>query len=118
MRFKTRSKASPSKPSLASTSTNSSSGEGETSSSFDYEQISTTTTANLYSQPYHPDYSSWIPPPPPPLPAAAAAAVPPVQDPFHMTSSSIQFPYYADQLSSFYCTTNISNGYYNSNHQR
>ena len=114
-RFKTRSKASPSKPLLASSSTNSSSGEGETSSSFDYDQISTTTTANLYSQTYHPDYSSWIPPPPPP---PQMAAVPPVHDPFHMTSSPIQFACYPDQLSSFYCATNMSNGYYNSSHQR
>ncbi|UJR33298.1 hypothetical protein I4U23_020749 [Adineta vaga] len=108
-RFKTRSKPSPSKPMLASSSTNSSSGEGETSSSFDYDPISSN---NIYSQPYHQDYSfastsSWIPPPPPPPP--------PVHDPFNMTPSSVQFPCYTDQLSAFYCRQNISNGYYNSN---
>jgi hypothetical protein len=117
-RFKTRMKLSPSKPILASSSTNSSSGgEGETSSSFDYDH----TTANIYSQHYHQDYSfastsSWIPPqpqqpPPPPLP-------PVVHDPFNITSTSVQFPCYTDQLSSFYCTQNLSNGYYNSNNCR
>jgi hypothetical protein len=113
-RFKTRAKSLPSKSILASSSTNSSSGEGETSSSFDYDHIPTTT--NLYSQHYHQDYSfastsSWIPPPPPP-------PAPPVHDPFNMTSSSVQFPCYPDQLSSFYCPQNISNGYYNSNNHR
>jgi hypothetical protein len=107
-RFKTRSKLSPSKPILASSSTNSSSGEGETSSSFDYDHIPATTTTNIYSQHYHQDYSfastsSWIPPPPP------------VHDPFSMAPSSVQFPCYTDQLSSFYCRQNLSNGYYNSN---
>jgi hypothetical protein len=110
-RFKTRSKSSPTKLVLASTSTNSSSGEGETSSSFDYDHVSTIPT-NTYSQHYHQDYtfasaSSWIPPP-----------SAPIHDPFNMTSSSVQFPCYADQLSSFYCTQNISNGYYNSQNQR
>ncbi|CAF0871550.1 unnamed protein product [Adineta steineri] len=111
-RFKTRPKVSPTKLLLASSSTNSSSGgEGETSSSFDYDHISTT---NIYSQNYHQDYafastSSWIPHPPP------AQQSPSIHDPFNMTPSSVQFPCYADQLSSFYCRQNISNGYYNSN---
>jgi hypothetical protein len=109
-RFKTRSKPSSLKTIPASSSTNSSSGEGETSSSFDYDH---TTTTNIYSQHYHQDYSfastsSWIPPPPPP----------PVHDPFNMASSSVQFPCYTDQLSSFYCAQNMSNGYYNSNNHR
>jgi hypothetical protein len=111
-RFKSRTKSLPSQSILASSSTNSSSGEGETSSSFDYDH----TPPNLYSQHYHPDYSfattsSWIPPPP--------ASTAPVHDPFNLTtSSSGQFPCYTDQLSSFYCTQNLSNGYYNSNNHR
>lgn len=122
-RFKTRAKSSPSEPILASSSTNSSSGEGETSSSFDYDHTTSITT-NLYSQHYHQDYSfastsSWIPQPPSlqPLPSA-----PPIHDPFNMSSSSpsssVQFPCYTDQLSSFYSAPNISNGYYNSNNYR
>jgi hypothetical protein len=112
-RFKTRSKPSLSPSSslllVASSSTNSSSGEGETSSSFDYDHIPPT---NAYSQHYHQNYpfastSSWIPPP-----------LPSVNDPFSMTPSSVQYPCYADQLSSFYCTPDISNSYYNSNNQR
>lgn len=116
-RFKTRSKLSPSKRMLASTSTNSSSGEGETSSSFDYDPIPTT-TSNIYSQPYHQNYSfastsAWIPTPTlaPPPPTA-------MHDHFNIASSSVQFPCYADQLSSFYGAQNISNGYYNSNNHR
>ncbi|CAF2324743.1 unnamed protein product [Rotaria sp. Silwood2] len=120
-RFKTRSKLSPTKPILASCSTNSSSCEGETSSSFDYDHISST-TSNIYSQHYHHDYSfastsSWIPPPPPPL-TQQQLQQQPVHDPFNMTPSSIQFPCYTDQLSSFYGIQNSSNGYYNSNNHR
>ncbi|CAF1599461.1 unnamed protein product [Rotaria magnacalcarata] len=120
-RFKIRSKLSPTKPIHASSSTNSSSGEGETSSSFDYDHIPSTSTSNMYSQHYHQDYSfastsSWIPPPPPPPPTTTIAQ--PVHDPFTMTSSSIPFPCYSNQLSSFYDTQNTTNGYYNSTNHR
>lgn len=119
-RFKTRSRTSPNKPIHASSSTNSSSGEGETSSSFDYDHMPST-ISNMYSQHYHQDYSfastsSWIPPPPPQTSTTATNSTPthPVHDPFVMTSSSIPFPCYSNQLSSFYGTQTATNGYYNS----
>ena len=129
-RFKTRSKLSSSSnhQMLASSSTNSSSGEGETSSSLDYDPLPTTTTTRTtttttasvdnYPQHYHPDYafastSAWIPSLPPSLPAPTH-----VTDTFGMVPSPVPFACYSDQLSSFYCTPNMSNGYYSSGNLR
>ena len=129
LRRATRFKQS-SKSLATSSSANSSSNEGETSSSFDYEQIPSTTN-NLYVQHYHQDYSfgstsSWLPPPPPP---PVSSTIPtPIHDSFHMasavalppssTTTTTTFPYYSNQLASFYCDQNNSTGYYTSTNLR